>query len=69
MYGQFYFKHFGSNEGFLYYPSIMENIHPSLPENTLAHCRGNREKSRRVLTARADSPTPMFTQPDFLLLS
>ncbi|QOL14893.1 hypothetical protein [Dickeya dianthicola] len=47
----------------------MENIHLSLPENTLAHCRGNREKSRKLLTARTDSPTPMLTQPDFLLLS
>ncbi|ANE77617.1 hypothetical protein [Dickeya solani] len=98
----FDFKHFGNNEGFLYYPKIMEDIRPFLPENTIAHYSGNREKSRKLLTlfgghlgdpycsqtaapsaspqltnmfssygqltARADSPTPVFTQPDFLLL-
>ncbi len=96
-----HFKHFGNNEGFLYYPKIMEDIRPSLPENAIGHCGGNGEKFRKLLTlfgghlgdpysptavpgaspqltsifssyglltARADSPTPVFTQPDFLLL-
>ncbi|ATZ94761.1 hypothetical protein [Dickeya fangzhongdai] len=80
----------------------MEDIRPSLPENTPPYCNGNREKSRKLLNlfgchlgdpycsqtavpgaspqlasifssygllkSAAGSPTPVFTQPDFLLL-
>lgn len=44
-----HFKHFGNNEGFLYYPKIMEDIHPPLPKSVNIHCNDNREKSRKLL--------------------